>query len=89
MTAHDALDDGEAQAGTGGVAACFVKAGEGQLEAFDFLDGYAGAAVGDLDADAAGFLPQVEADGRIRRLAQGVVDQVAGGPAQRLGADIG
>jgi hypothetical protein len=60
--AGDALDDGEPEAGAGGVAARGFEAGEGTLDAFDILRGNAGAAVAHLDQKLAGGGAELQLD---------------------------
>ena len=54
MGAGDALDDGQPEAGAGGVAARGVEPGEGTLDAFDILRRNAGTVVAYFDRDFAG-----------------------------------
>ena len=54
VQAGDAVDDGEAEAGAGGVAARGVEPREGAFQAFGFRCRNAGALVADFDPDFVG-----------------------------------
>ena len=81
MAAHDAADDGQAQAGSAGLAAAgFLQAVERREDPLPAAGRDAGTAIGDLDDELVG--PFRQGDRGLATIGDGVVDQVGEGPAQ-------